>query len=82
MARMCAAQDARRANPVPPARPCARGAGRADRPGYAPVRNGTKNVTLRSSVPGFWTEPSAERTGSLLSRYAHAPWQRRRGAQP
>ena len=33
-------------------------------------------------MPGFWTESSAERTGSLLSRYAHAPWQRRRGAQP
>ncbi len=32
-------------------------------------------------MTGFWTETSAEQTGSLLSRYAHAPWQRR-GAQP
>lgn len=34
------------------------------------------------SVTGFWTETSAQRTPSLVSRYAHAPWQRRRGAQP
>ncbi|GAA3835331.1 hypothetical protein GCM10023083_79360 [Streptomyces phyllanthi] len=48
----------------------------------APSYIGAKGSSLYRLMTGFWTETSAQRTGSLLSLHAYAPWQRRRGAQP